>query len=164
MKKILLSGFILALPLLFTGCGSSTTTNQSQTSTVNKEYAVKEVIKLKNHQLVVNSAVKNWKSSNEFDQPQSTANMFVLVNVTLTKTSNEKVDFNPYGFKLEDDTGVQRDTTFTTVSNQLESATLSPNGKTSGNLVFEAKKASKKLLLHYEGSTWSGDQPAVIKL
>ena len=165
MKKILLLSLFVVLPLVFAGCTDETptTTDQSQSPT-KKEYAVKETIKMKKHQLVVNKVTKNWKSDNEFDEPQSTSNMFVLVNITITNTSDEKVDFNPYGFKLEDDTGIQRDTTFAIVKNQLESATLSPGGKASGNMVFEAKKNSKKLLLHYEGSTWGGDESVIIKL
>ena len=69
---------------------------------------------------------------------------------------------NDFGFKLEDETGTQRNTTFLSgVDGELQSVTLSPNGKTSGKLAFEAKKDSSKLILHYSGNFVSGGEITV---
>lgn len=128
------------------GNGSS----QTQTKT---DYAVGETINLNDHQLIVNSVNPNYQSGNEVDVPQDSANSFVVVNVTLINTGSNDLLVNDFGFKLEDETGTQRDTAIIgSLNNQLQSVTLSPGGKTSGNLAFEAKTNSSKLILHYSGN------------
>ena len=126
------------------------------------EFGIGETINLKGHQLIVNSVNSNYKSSNQFDKPQSSENNFVVVNVTIVNSGDNDLSANSYGFKLEDETGTQRNSTFVVgVTDELQSVTLSPNGKTSGNLVFEAKKNSSKLILHYSGNILSGGEVTI---
>lgn len=145
---------------------TSTTANNSgstnQTVETKKDYKTGDTIQLKNHTLTVNSVNKNYKSGNQFDKPQNSANSFVVVNVTLNNTGNDDLSANQFGFKLEDETGVQRNTTIvTTVADALQSVTLSKGGKLTGNLVFEAKTGSSILKLHYEGGIFGGDEIVV---
>ena len=60
------------------------------------------------------------------------------------------------------ETGTQRNTTIVSgVASPLQSVTLSKGGKTSGNMVFEAKADSKTLKLHYEGGIFGGQEVIV---
>ncbi len=144
-----------------TNTSSSSNSAPAKTQEAKKSsYAVGEAINLDDHQLVVNSVNKNFQSGNEFDKPQDPNNSFVVVNVTLTNTGNNSdLAVSEYGFKLEDDTGTQRDTTFISgATNTLQSVTLSKGGTTTGNLSFEAKSGSKTLKLHYSGNMFSGGE------
>ncbi len=139
--------------------------NQTETNTNTPQkttYEVGETIDLSNHQMIVNSVNKNFKSGNEFDKPQNTENVFVTVNVTIKNTGNSDLSANMFGFKLEDETGTQRDTAIIVgINNQLEWVTLSPNGTISGNIGFEAKANSKTLKLHYSGGIAGGGEVIV---
>ena len=145
---------------------SSSTTNSSgssnQTADTNKVYKTGDTIQLKNHSLTVNSVNKNYKSGNQFDKPQDSANSFVVVDVTITNTGSDDLLVNDFGFKLEDETGTQRNTTFGGLADgKLQSVTLSKDGKTSGKIVFEAKSGSSVLKLHYQGGVFGGEEVIV---
>lgn len=162
---------LILLAIIISALGGSKTSNTNQApnqntnqNTKKSSYAIGEAINLDNHQLVVNSVDKNYKSSNEFDKPQSTENVFVTVNVTIKNTGNNDLGANMYGFKLEDETGTQRNTAFISgMNNQLQWVTLSPGGTTSGNIGFEAKANSKTLKLHYSGG-WLGGGEVTVNL
>lgn len=171
--KILTGVFAIILLLIIIGAvGGSKTSNQStqkpEQSTTKKEepkkttYAVGETINLSNHQIMVNSVNKDFQSGNEFDKPQNTENQFVTVNITIINTGKADLPANMYGFKLEDETGAQRNTAFISgLDNQLEWVTLSLGGKISGNIGFEVKANSKTLKLHYSGGFLGGGEIVV---
>lgn len=141
--------------------GGSSATSQEQ---ANKEYALGETISLRNHTLTVKDLNQGYKSGNQFDTPQSQENEFVVLTVEFTNTGTDTVDINDFGFKLEDETGTQRSTTFSgLVDGKLGVVTLSAGGKTSGKIVFEAKKSSSTLKLHYSPGIFGG-QVITIKL
>ncbi|MCL5094343.1 MAG: DUF4352 domain-containing protein [Patescibacteria group bacterium] len=146
------------------GGGKTSNTNQpTQTNTVKTEekkssYNIGETISLSDHQLIVNSVDKNYKTGNEYMAPQDPNNNFVAVNITLVNNGKNDLPANMYGFKLEDETGAQRMVTYVSVANELQSVTLSPGGKVTGNIAFEAKSGSKVLKLHYSGNIFSGGE------
>ena len=141
---------------------SSNSSNPTKQSETKKDYVVGETINLKNHQLVINSVDKNFQSSNMFDKPQSSDNDFVAVDVTITNTGSKDLLVNSFGFKLEDETGTQRMTSLIAgLGDQLQSVTISPNGKTTGKLGFEAKSDSKTLKLHYNPGVLGGSEVTV---
>lgn len=161
--------FFFIIGLIITGKGiknisstpvpSSGTQNQTETK---KEYTIGDTINLKDHQIVVNSVDPNFSSGNMFDKPQSPDNSFVVVDVSVTNSGSKDLLVNDFGFKLEDETGTQRNITIIAgVEGNLQSVTLSPNGKTSGKLAFEAKKDSSKLILHYSGGISSGGEVTI---
>lgn len=145
--------------------GTSSTTNSSGSSnqtSENKDYKVGDVVQLKNHTIVVNSVNKNYKSGNQFDKPQDSANSFVIVDITVTNTGNSDLSVNEFGFKLEDESGTQRNSTYGGLADgKLQSVTLSKGGKTTGKIVFEAKAGSSILKLHYEGGVFGGDEVTI---
>jgi flagellar basal body-associated protein FliL len=142
--------------------GSSTSTSSSGSTTAttaNKEYKVGDVISLDNHTLTVNSVNKNYQTGNQFEKPQDSNNVFVTVNVTIANIGNDNsLSVNEFGFKLEDEAGVQRVPTFATVTNPLQSVELSKGGTTTGNIAFESKANSKTLKLHYSGGMFGGGE------
>lgn len=160
---------IIVSVLASKGGDSNTATTGSSGSTgqeaqTNKEYVLGETISLRNHTLTVKDLQQGYKSGNQFDTPQSQENEFVVMTVEFTNTGTDTVDINDFGFKLEDETGTQRSTTFGgLVDGKLGVVTLSAGGKTSGKIVFEAKKASSTLKLHYSPGIFGG-QTIVIKL
>lgn len=165
-------GLILLAVIISALGGNKTNTNiennNTNTAQPAKEetkktvYEIGETINLDNHQMSVNSVDKNFKSGNMFDKPQNTENVFVTVNVTIKNTGNSDLGANMYGFKLEDETGTQRNTALIAgLNNQLEWVTLSPGGTISGNIGFEAKVNSKTLKLHYTGGFSGGGEVTV---
>lgn len=142
---------------------SDTKSNSNKSSQQkDKVYSVGDTINLDNHQLIVNSVNKDIDSGNQFEKPDDPNNDYVEVNVTLLNNGRKDLDFNSFGFTLEDDSGVKRDSTFvSSVTNSLQSATLVPGGKTTGNLVFEAKADSSFLKLHYSPGVFGGNEVVV---
>jgi len=160
-------GLIVLIIIISAIAGSSSSNtvpgsgNSKQTAT-KTEYAIGDTINLKDHQVIVNSVDANYKSNNEFEKPQNPENSFAVVDVTVVNTGKKDLLVNDWGFKLEDETGTQRSTTFFSgIDGQLESVTLSPNGKISGKIAFEAKKDSSKLVLHYSGGIASGGEVTI---
>jgi len=126
------------------------------------EYEVGELIKLRDHEIIVEKVIRNFRSSNQFDKPQKSSNCFVVVDVSITNTSDKDLLVNSFGFTLEDDDGAKRSMTLIAgLDNQLESLSLKPGGQTSGYIGFEAKKDSNLLKLHYEGNIWSGGEKVI---
>lgn len=153
---------------IFGGTGDKTTTGGSITNTAESEkkteYVAGETIKLNNHELVVSGVQQGYKSNNQFDTPQSSENEFVVMTVQFTNTGKDTVDINDFGFKLEDETGTQRGTSISgLVDGRLGVVSVAADGKTSGKLVFEAKKGSSTLKLHYSPGIFGGEA-VVIKL
>lgn len=155
--------------IIFSGSGNKSSSGGTSPDATNSgsqksEYAVGEIVKLKNHELVVTDVKQGYTSSNMFDKPRSADNEFVVVTVQITNTGSDQIDANSFGFKLEDETGTQRNGTIVAgVDGELQSVTLSPGGKTAGKLAFEAKKGSSTLKLHYSPGLFGGDS-VIIKL
>ncbi len=144
--------------------GSVSSATPTPTAQAVKENGIGDTITLRDHQLVVSSVNANFNSGNEFEKPQDPNNSFVVVEVNFTNTSKGNVLINEFGFKLEDETGTQRDPSFISgIQNELQDVTLSPSGKVSGEIAFEAKRDSSKLLLHYAGNGLLGNE-VIIKL
>ncbi len=166
LTKILVSFGVLVgiiiLAVIFGKASDSSKTspssNQTKTET-KKGYVIGETVSMKDHQLVVSNLNADYQSGNLYDKPQGSDNVFVVMDVAITNIGSKDLLVNDWGFKLEDETGAQRNTSwFSGVEGSLQSVTLSPNGKTSGKLSFEAKKDSSKLILHYSGGIASGGE------
>ena len=158
--------FILVILIIVISAASggdnstSTSSGGSAQTTTKTVFAAGETIQMKNHTLLVNNVNKNYSSGNQFDKPSDSNNSYVVMDVTITNTGNsDDLSVNDFGFKLEDETGTQRNTTFGGLADgKLQSVTLSKGGTTSGKLVFEAKKNSATLKLHYSPGMFGGDE------
>ncbi len=150
------------------GNSSDNTTSSSTASSTSEQksvstpaaatvYGVGDTIALAGQELVVTKVDKHYSSGNMFDKPSSSENNYVLVNVSIKNTGSSSLSVNPYSFKLEDETGTQRDSALALSDSPLNSVTLSGGGNTSGNIVFEAKKDSSTLKLIYSPGLFSKD-------
>lgn len=89
---------------------------------------------------------------------------YVVVNITITNNGDDKYDYNPLDYKL-DDNGNQTDMSESTSSVQdtLNSGTLAKGATVTGNLVGQAK-TSDKLKLIYEGNVFSSKEHIAFEL
>lgn len=101
---------------------------------------------------------KQAQSSNEYIKPQD-GKVFYQVSLALENTGNEKQDYNAFSFKIEDATGNQKDATFgPDVSQPLNSGSLAPGGKTTGDILFEVPADMKGLKLIHEPNIFLKEQ------
>ena len=125
------------------------------------QFVLGQAIQFNNHALTVNSVQKAYDPHNQFEVPTNSADEFVLVSLTVKNTGSSDLDVNTFGMKLEDDSGTQRDSSVVSVDNGLQSVTLSAGGTVTGNVVFEAKKGSAKLVFHYDPGIAGGSAVSV---
>lgn len=167
-----LFGLFVGLGVIGSMLGDSSTPSTSSTSPTDTgtdvpapeakapektEYGVGDTIKLKDHEVVIASVDKDYSSGNMFDTPSSSENTYVLVDVAITNTGKNPMSVDSYSFKLEDETGTQRNDVLAITDGRLQNVTLAPGGKTSGKITFEAKKNSSTLKLLYSPGFFSSD-------
>lgn len=141
---------------------SSPTVAAEATSDQSSDYKVGDVIKLDNHAISVTDVVPNFTSSNEFDKPQNSDNVFVAVHVVIKNTSDDDLLVNSMGFELEDENGTKRTETIVAgLNDPLETVTLSKGGTIEGNIAFEAKANSSVLKLYYSGGVFGGGEVVI---
>ena len=111
--------------------------------------------------------VEEVKKSNgtEFDKPKD-GNEFIIVKVAINNDKDKEISYNPLDYSLKNSEGQITDQAFTTVDSKtsLNSGKLSPGGKVSGTISFEAPKGDKDLTLLYKDNMFSDKVQAEIKL
>lgn len=132
---------------------SSSSKTDSSSSKAQSTFKVGETAEYKGVQFKVNK-VDFTDGDPDVDSPDS-GKQYVVMNITMTNNGDEKYEYNPYDFKL-DDNGNQTDVTEITssVNDTLNSGTLAKGGSVTGNLVGQAN-TSNKLKLIYSGSIFS---------
>jgi len=132
---------------------SSSSKTASSSSKAQSTFKVGETAEYKGVQFKVNK-VDFTDGDPDVDSPDS-GKQYVVMNITITNNGDEKYEYNPYDFKL-DDNGNQTDATEITssVNDTLNSGTLAKGGSVTGNLVGQAN-TSDKLKLIYSGSIFS---------
>lgn len=132
---------------------SSSSKAASSSSKAQSTFKVGETAEYKGVQFKVNK-VDFTNGDPDIDSPDS-GKQYVVMNITITNNGDEKYDYNPFDFQL-DDNGNQTDTTEITsgVSDTLNSGTLAKGGSVTGNLVGQAN-TSDKLKLIYSGNIFS---------
>lgn len=136
--------------------GSSSKTKSQQT------FKVGETAEYKGVQFKVNK-VDYTNGDPDVDSPDS-GKQYVVMNVTISNNGDDKYDYNPFDFKL-DDNGNQTDTTEVTsgIKDTLSSGTLAKGASVTGNLVGQANTADK-LKLIYNGNIFSQKEHIVFEL
>jgi hypothetical protein len=87
-------------------------------------------------QVKVNSV--NFSSGDQFEVPDS-GKQYVIVNVTLTNNGSKNLTYNPWDFNLSDNgNNTNFDAILTSVTDLLQSGSLSPKGTVTGNMVGQA--------------------------
>jgi hypothetical protein len=165
--------WVLAVFLLFILVGSSGNEPKKVGSigSVNKEvdskketFKIGDQIQLGSSLLTVTNIRKNWISSNQFDKPLNTQDVYVLVSVEIENKGSSDLNLSGmFDFKLEDANGLQKSDSLGGVGlNKLPSGSLSPNGKVSGDILFEINKnALANLKLKYKPLFSSGKEVVI---
>lgn len=140
----------------------STTDAKSSSSAKQTTFKVGETAEYKGVQFKVNK-VDYTSGDSDVDSPDS-GKQYAVVNITITNNSDDKVDYNPYDYKL-DDNGNQTDfdSYVSTVDSNLNSGTLATGATVTGNLVGEAA-TNDKLKLIYQGNMFSNAEHVVFEL
>lgn len=161
---------LVILVLIFIVISSSDSPKSStnnQPSNQEEIFKIGDQVKRGDSVITVEKVNRNWQSSNQFDKPQNSENVFTVITVSVQNNGNSDLNLSSFwDFKLEDANGVQRNEAIGGIGlNKLTSSatTLSPGGKISGDLIFEAPKDSTRLILHYKPLISFG-KPAKIEL
>lgn len=112
-------------------------------------YKVGDTAEYKGVEYKVNSV--KYDDGDEFSTPKD-GNKYVVINVTITNKSDNKVDYNPYDFKL-DDNGNQTDLDeiSSNVDNTLNSGSLTSGATVTGNLVGQGNPTNKLKVIYMGG-------------
>lgn len=139
------------------------TDKQKEEKEIKKEFAANETIELKGMHLNVTKVERS--NGSDFDKPKE-GNEFVIVSVKIQNKGTEKLDYNPFYFKIQNSKGQITDESFTTINQDtaLNSGELAPNGEVTGTLAFEAPKGDKGLKLLYKDNIFKEDEQIIIKL
>jgi len=142
----------------------SNSINNSELESTKKEYKRNETVIYKGARF----SVTNVKYSNgtSWDKPAKGKN-FVIVTIKIENTSNEKLSYNVYDWKMKNSQGQEDEETFTTIDNDtnLHSGTLSVGGKKEGTIVFEEPKNDKSLkLLYFDNSLFDDEEAFAIRI
>lgn len=175
MKRFLtfgcLAALLMALVFAVTACDSpvskvdSSGNSQAEGQSAAQEKTVfnkGDAVKVDDVVMTV-TAAKQWKSKNEYEKPES-GKVYYMVTISLVNKGSEKADYNALNYKIQDADGNQTDEAFVTeVPSKMNSGSLAPGGKFTGNLVFEVPKSMKSLKLIMEPNMFS-DQQVTINL
>jgi hypothetical protein len=109
-----------------------------------------ETAELSDRTVTVNDVQGGYRYPHDIPRPRE-GNQFVLMNVTITNTSDRPININPgYDFESEDSYGVRY---MAQSSNQHPDAVplgrIAPNGEMTGNIVVEAPVGESVLKLVY---------------
>lgn len=126
------------------------------------EFAIDEVIKLKDNILTVTEVTKS--SGDEYDKPKKGME-YVIVSVKIQNGGEDVISYNPFDFKMSNSKGQIVDSGFITVDSDtsLSSGELAAGGEVSGTIAFEQPKDDPKLQLIYEPNVWS-DKKIIVNL
>lgn len=147
---------VIVIIIVLASIGDSSPTkvgSVGDTNTQQKEvFKVGDQIQSGDSLLTVTKVTKNWKSSNQFDTP-GPGNVYIVVTIAIENKGTSDLSLSGmWDFKLEDANGVQTSQALGGIGiKQLPTGSLSPNGKASGDVLFEVdKNALSNLKLHYE--------------
>lgn len=127
---------------------SETDDYDSSSSATPKVYSLKQTADYNGLKIKVNSV--KYSSGNEYDTPDS-GKQYVIVNVTITNTSNESKDYSEADYQLNvNGNRTDMDDVLDGVNDDLTSGTLDKGASVSGSLVGQAKINASKLQLDYQ--------------
>ena len=176
MKKLCRAA--LAAMMLFTvvGCASEGTEDEKQGETKGTEqeeqkenqteekkdvYAMKETVHLEDMDVTVNSV--STSEGENYTKPED-GKVFVLINVTITNTSDEDISYNVLYSKIQNAQGQINSLGFSmlNVKDKLHSGKLIPGGTITGTVVTEAAADEiNSMIFIYEPNPFSDEEAKV---
>lgn len=170
MKKLCRAA--LAAMMLFTlaACApeDSQEDKQGEQKTEEKEakkevYAIKETVHLEDMDVTVNGV--STSEGEKYHEPEE-GKVFVLINVTITNTSNDEISYNELYAKIQNGQGQINSVGLTLLSlkDKLNSGKLISGGTVTGTIVTEAAKDEiNSMIFIYEPNPFS-DEAAKVQL
>lgn len=159
----------LAAMMLFTiaGCASESTEGDKKGEQKEEEkkevYAVKETVHLEDMDVTVNSV--STSEGEKYHTPEK-GKVFVLINVTITNTSDDEISYNELYAKIQNAQGQINNIGFTllTLKDRLNSGSLISGGTVTGTVVTEAATDEiNSMIFIYEPNPFS-DEAAKVQL
>lgn len=137
--------------------------NKQNNSTEDREYKVGDAVSWDGKEITVIDVEKNYKP--QYSEAKS-GKEFIKVTISVLNKSDKDVSVGPMNFKAQDSTGAKEDVESCTysLSDQFESATLTPGGSRKGSIVFEVNKDDKDLKLVCSASNIFSSDTLEIKL
>ena len=135
--------------------GAKAATTEQTAADEDTVYAIGQAANIDGCEMTVTNVEKS--AGGEYDKPQSEANEFVIVTVSIANSGKKNLPYNPFYFKMQNSQGQITDTTFTTVdqSTALNSGELAPGGSVSGTIAFEQPKDDAGLVLQYQDNVFA---------
>lgn len=167
MKKLGYAVLCGAMMLGITACGSSDSSSEDSSTDekeveeqeTKSEYGVNETADVDGIKYTVTGVERSAGFS--YNTPES-GKEYVIVSVTIENASDEKIDYNPYYFKMLNSQGQEESTTFVVdLENELNSGDLAVGGTVSGKLCFEEPAGDTGLKLNVYSNILS-DEPTHI--
>lgn len=151
MKKILSVFLVLTCLLGMSACSSdeepSTEGGEVKQEEQKSEYALNETAEIEGVKYTLTAVERN--SGFSYNTPES-GKEYVIVTVSIENGSEDKVDYNPYNFKMLNSQGQEIDNAFVVdLDNQLDSGELTPGGSITGRMCFEEPAGDTGLKLNY---------------
>lgn len=128
----------------------STIINHNEKLDEDKDYfIIGEKAKIDNCELYVNSITKAQESESYKGR---TEKEYLIIDITLKNLGEKNIDYTPFYFKLENETGEIKDVILNDINkhNGIKNGTLSPGHELNGTLVFEDSLRKENLFLVYK--------------
>lgn len=136
-------------------------TNEEKKTTFNQD----ETVDFKGIKFTVTNVEKHQGS--KYNKPKD-GYEYVEVTIKIENTSEEKYDYGPSDWKMQNSQGQELDTSSLALKNydeQLDYADLIPGGTVTGKLGFEQPKGDTGLYLnYYDNFVWDEDYSFQIKI
>ncbi len=167
MKKLGYALLCSAMVFGITACGSSDTSSKENSADekeveeqeTKSEYGVNETADVDGVKYTVTGVERSAGFS--YNTPES-GKEYVIVSVTIENESDEKIDYNPYYFKMLNSQGQEESTAFVVdLENELNSGDLAVGGNVSGKLCFEEPAGDTGLKLNVYADIFS-DEPTYV--
>jgi hypothetical protein len=103
--------------------------SKSKSGSDSPTVAVGEPAELDDHTLTVTEVERNYTPNNRYSKAER-GNEYLRVFITITNTSRQDINYNPFNFEVQDSNGVQKNQSFISeVPYNLESGSLAPKEK-----------------------------------
>lgn len=143
---------------------NDSTKTESSAPDNKSDFKVGDVISMDGLEIVVTSVERNWKSSNEYEEPKD-GKEYVKVNIKIENKSSDKKSYNATNWEIEDSDGAIEGQAFVIGNDDdLSYGDLASGGKKSGLVIFEVPAEDKGLKIHYQPNMFIDDNEAIIVL
>ncbi len=135
MKKLLAAVLVVLMFVGLCGCGSDS--SEQTKEEVKTEFQIGETATDEKVEYTVTQVTSSEGS--EYNKPED-GKIFVIVSLKIVNNSEDKIDYNPYSWKVVNSQGQEDDYSITgsmLTEHSLNSGSLIAGGSVEGDVVFE---------------------------